>query len=44
MCRWIAYRGETIPLEQYVTAPDYGDRITVTVHLIRSTRVATMDN
>jgi predicted glutamine amidotransferase len=21
MCRWIAYRGETIPLEQYVTAP-----------------------
>ena len=21
MCRWIAYRGETIPLEEYVTAP-----------------------
>ena len=21
MCRWIAYRGETVPLEQYVTAP-----------------------
>src|SRR5262249_42407812 len=21
MCRWIAYRGETTPLEQYVTAP-----------------------
>ena len=21
MCRWIAYRGETIPLERYVTAP-----------------------
>src|SRR5690349_24446073 len=21
MCRWIAYRGETIPLEHYVTAP-----------------------
>src|SRR5260221_13098040 len=21
MCRWIAYRGETIALEQYVTAP-----------------------
>ena len=21
MCRWIAYSGETIPLEQYVTAP-----------------------
>ena len=21
MCRWIAYRGEIIPLEQYVTAP-----------------------
>src|SRR5262245_2974712 len=21
MCRWIAYKGETIPLEQYVTAP-----------------------
>jgi predicted glutamine amidotransferase len=21
MCRWIAYRGETIPLENYVTAP-----------------------
>src|SRR5690242_12918672 len=21
MCRWIAYRGDTIPLEQYVTAP-----------------------
>src|ERR1700738_2023732 len=21
MCRWIAYRGETISLEQYVTAP-----------------------
>ena len=21
MCRWIAYRGETIPLEDYVTAP-----------------------
>ena len=21
MCRWIAYRGETIPLEQYVTEP-----------------------
>ena len=23
MCRWIAYRGDTIPLEQYVTAPDH---------------------
>jgi glutamine amidotransferase len=21
MCRWIAYRGDTVPLEQYVTAP-----------------------
>src|ERR1700691_1769488 len=21
MCRWIAYRGETIPLEHYVTSP-----------------------
>src|SRR5262249_39650075 len=21
MCRWIAYRGETVPLEQCVTAP-----------------------
>ena len=21
MCRWIAYRGETVPLEQYVTQP-----------------------
>ncbi len=21
MCRWIAYRGETVPLERYVTAP-----------------------
>ena len=31
MCRWIAYRGETIALERYVTAPAhslgwYGDR------------------
>jgi glutamine amidotransferase len=23
MCRWIAYRGETIPLERYVTAPSH---------------------
>ena len=23
MCRWIAYRGETISLERYVTAPDH---------------------
>jgi glutamine amidotransferase len=23
MCRWIAYRGETIPLERYVTEPDH---------------------
>jgi glutamine amidotransferase len=23
MCRWIAYRGETIALEHYVTAPDH---------------------
>ena len=21
MCRWIAYRGQTIPLERYVTEP-----------------------
>jgi len=23
VCRWIAYRGETVPLEQYVTAPSH---------------------
>jgi glutamine amidotransferase len=23
MCRWIAYRGETVSLERYVTAPDH---------------------
>jgi len=23
MCRWIAYRGDTVPLEQYVTAPSH---------------------
>jgi glutamine amidotransferase len=23
MCRWIAYRGETIPLENYVTSPQH---------------------
>jgi glutamine amidotransferase len=23
MCRWIAYRGETVPMERYVTAPSH---------------------
>jgi glutamine amidotransferase len=36
MCRWIAYRGETITLERYVTAPAHS----LVVQSIRSLEAA----
>jgi glutamine amidotransferase len=36
MCRWIAYRGETIPLEHYVTAPAHS-LIEQSIHALEST-------
>ena len=36
MCRWIAYRGETIPLEQYVTAPAHS-LVVQSVRALKST-------
>ncbi|HEX4407429.1 MAG TPA: class II glutamine amidotransferase [Xanthobacteraceae bacterium] len=36
MCRWIAYRGETIPLEHYVTEPAHS-LISQSIHALEST-------
>jgi glutamine amidotransferase len=36
MCRWIAYRGETIPLEHYVTEPEHS-LVTQSIHALEST-------
>ena len=36
MCRWIAYRGETIALEHYVTAPAHS-LIAQSIHALEST-------
>lgn len=36
MCRWIAYRGESIPLERYVTAPDHS-LVTQSIAALEST-------
>lgn len=36
MCRWIAYRGDTIPLEHYVTEPQHS-LISQSLHALEST-------
>ena len=36
MCRWIAYRGETIALEHYVTSPSHS-LIAQSLHALEST-------
>ena len=38
MCRWIAYRGESIPLESYVTKPVHS-LVSQSVHALESTAV-----
>jgi len=38
MCRWIAYRGESIPLESYVTQPVHS-LVSQSVHALESTAV-----
>ena len=42
MCRWIAYRGETIPLEQYVIAPAHS-LIVQSVRALESTAATNGD-
>ena len=36
MCRWIAYRGDTIALEHYVTEPEHS-LISQSLHALQST-------